>query len=347
MADVPAPTEILQNLPDLDVNKYNLWRDWSYNLMLGEAKMPGVEKSDRFGRALHFIGEKTVKELREGRKRNGNPYIVLTDEKDDNQVLTEASSGDIEVAFIDAVFKQLKGWVSGETEQEREYYPTATLALGSALLKKSPENVKSLVLGKIKDAKIHPAKDKALTVALEKVSMNKVDKITQYLKFSQTQMTNSESYLITTGRKEPLQPGSEPFTLGDDTYEFVGGKPGGTVLATEDENILIPLMAANHRSRKEMIEQAKEAARQVFDMRDEEMSNPPSWWQKGDGGEDISSKQVLVLFPYSAEVDEEKIPIMYREILKSSRGRRGWFLVEIDNQSSPWLMTGSVGKMSD
>jgi len=278
MADIPVSNEIGQNLPDLDPSQYNQWRDWAYNLQLGHTELPGEKDSCLFGTAVYSVGQRTILELREGRKKDGQSYIICTDEKTDEQVLSEASKEEREKAFIEAAFKQLRGWLARDSKEEKQYYPTAVLALGSALLETDMQNVKDKILGKIEGSKIHPIYRELFTKALNETPETTVKKIVDYLRFSQTQMTNQETYFIKTGLKEPPPLGSEPLVLDGQTYEFEGKDVGDTPLTLEDENLLIPLLAATHRSRQEMVEQAKETVHQLFNEPVEDISNPPSWW---------------------------------------------------------------------
>lgn len=345
MADILSSDEFDQSLPDLDLSQYNHWRDWAYNLQLGDTKLPEEKDSYLFGSAVYSIGQGTILELREGRKRDGQPHIICTDEKTDEQVLSEASKEDREEAFIKAVFKQLGAWVAGDTKEERQYYPTAVLALGSALLETDTQHIKAEVLGKIDSSEILPIYKELFGKALNETSETIVKKIMDYLKFSQTQMTNQETYFMKTGLKKPPPLGSEPIVLDGQTYEFEGKDFGGTPLPSEDENMLIPMQAATHRSRQEMVEQAKETAHQLFNKPTESIRNPPSWWLNGEHLEGLSSNQVLIYAPYPNMDGETKLPKVFDEIYKASSNRGGWFLIEVQKQKGPWLLTGAIARL--
>ena len=147
-----------------------------------------------------------------------------------------------------------------------------------------------------------------------------------------------------TGLKEPPPIGSEPLNIGGETYIVDGVDLGGTPLTKEDEDVLVPLLASNHRGRQEMIEAGKEAARQIFDKPVEEVRNPPDWWINNEHNDGISSKDVLIYAPYE-DPNRVGLPKVFEEIYKSSSGRGGWFLIEVQKQNGPWLMTGSVARL--
>ena len=338
-----TPSEIPQNLPDLDVKQYDHWRDWSYNLQLGHTELPNAVDSYNFGNAAYIIGQGTITQLREGVK-NGESYAILTDEKTDEQVLSESSLQDRQAAFLSSVFKNIKGWVVGDEIERRQYYPTSAVALGAAILDEEPEEVKSLILENIESSEMHARSKTNLKDALAAVSEENVKKMTDYLKFSQTQMTNNETYFMRTGLKEPPPIGSEPLNIGGETYTVEGVDLGGTSLTKEDEDVLVPLLASNHRGRQEMIEAGKEAARQIFNKPIEEIRNPPDWWMDNEHVEGISSKQVLIYAPGGGQ-DQEKLPKVFDEIYKSSSGRGGWFMIEVQKQNGPWLLTGAVARL--
>jgi hypothetical protein len=338
-----------QPLPDLSISQYNHWRDWLFNLQLGYTELKNEKDSHLFGMAAHLIGQSTILELRENRKRDEQPYIIHTDEKTDEQVLLEASPEDRNEAFVNATFKQLRGWIAGETKEERQYYPTAVLALGSALLGTDTESIKGLVLEKIDSSNlgILSIHGDMFRKALDKTSEITVNKLIDYLKFSQTQMTNNETYFLRTGLKEPPPLGSSPLVLGDQMFEFEGQNIGGTSLTDEDENVLIPLLAANHRSRQDMVEQAKETAHQLFNKPVNEINNPPSWWLEGENLEALSSKDILIYAPFPDNNMGEKLPKVFEEIYKSSHDRGGWFLIEVQKQKGPWLLTGEIARLNN
>lgn len=345
MVDIPSPVETPQSLPDLDLKQYDHWRDWTFNLQLGHTELPDTKDSYLFGQAAHTIGQGTIAELREG-TRNGEPYAILTDEKSDEQVLTESLPENRKMAFINSVFKNIRGWVAGDTAEEKQYYPTSAIALGSALLEMDSEAVKSLILKQMETADLYQVYKDSLKKAISEVSDANVKRLTDYLKFSQTQMTNNETYFMRTGLKEPPPIGSAPLNIGGQTYEFEGQDIGGTTLTQEDENVLIPLMSSNHRGRLDMIEQAKETARQIFNKPDDKIGNPPSWWTNNEHLEGISSKQVLIYAPYGGQ-EQNDLPKVFDEIYKSSSGRGGWFMIEVQKQNGPWLMTGAVARLTN
>lgn len=344
MSDIPASVEVPQNPPDLDLKQYDHWRDWTFNLQLGHTELPDTKDSYNFGHAAHIIGLGTIAALREGNK-NGETHAILTDEKTDEQVLSEASPEDRKEAFVNSVFKNIRGWVSGDTSEEKQYYPTATVALGSAMLETGPDEVKSLILERIDEADVYPLYKDSFKKALAEISNSKVKNLIDYLKFSQTQMTNNETYFMRTGLKEPPPIGSAPLNIGGETYEFEGQDVGGTALTREDEDVIIPLMASNHRGRQEMVEQARETTRQVFNKSDEKIGSPPSWWVNNEHNDGISSKQVLIYAPYGGQ-GQERLPKVFEEIYKSSGGRGGWYMIEVQKQNGPWLMTGAVAHLT-
>ena len=159
-------------------------------------------------------------------------------------------------------------------------------------------------------------------------------------------MTNNETYFIKTGLKEPPPIGSAPLVINGSTYEFEGQDIGGTALTLEDEDVLTPLLAANSRSRSEMVEQAKETAKQIFDI-DVGKSMPPSWWMNDEHLESLTSRDVLVYLPFKHQESKKDIPNVFKEIYKSSRDRSGWFIIQIQKQNGPWLLVGSVGRLTN
>lgn len=337
MSDIPSPIEIPQILPDLDLKQYDHWRDWTLNLQLGHTELPDTKDSYKFGRAARTIGSGTVAALREVNK-NGETHAILTDEKSDEQVLSEASPEDRKEAFVNSVFKNARGWFSGNTGEENQYYPTATIAMGTAILETNSNEVKSLMLDQIEKAGINSDSFKK---ALLEVPDTNVKNLIDYLKFSQTQMTNNETYFIKTGLKESPPIENSPLNISGEKYDFNSQDIGGTTLTKEDETVLIPLLASNHRGRQEMIEQARETAKQVFDLPEDAVGSPPSWWINNEHNDGISGKQVLIYAPPGGQ-NQEKHPKVFEEIYKSSHGRGGWFMIEVQKQNGPWLMTGKV-----
>jgi hypothetical protein len=332
MADIPISDESFKNLPDLDIRQYDHWRDWTYNLQLGQINLSGIENSSPFGSAAFIIGQGTIAELRENRKKDSQPYIIPVDEKADELVLADASHEERKTAFINSVFKHLRGWVSGETKEEKQYYPTAALTIGSAVLETDPQTIKSLVLQRIENSSLLEIYKNQFKKALAEVEEANVKKIIDYLKFSQTQMTNSETYFIQTGNKEPPSLAGAILTIGNETYKIEGEDIGGIPLTQEDENLLIPLFAANHRSRRDMIEQAKETARQVFNKDPKTIPDPPKWWVEGEDSKGISSKDILVYLP--RRDPETQLPHFFEEVGQFARDRNGWFKTEVRKQKN-------------
>ncbi len=327
MADIPHPAETTQNLPDLDVIKYNSWRDWSFNLQTDKVEVFKEEDEYKYGMVMFSVGQCTVLELRENNSQNDTPKIICTDEKTDEQVISEATSEERKKAFLEASVKRVRGWVyPDDPETDKQYYPTSVLALGSAMLDIDQEESKPVLVEKIKGSDLMAIQKELFIKALNNVSNERVEKLKDYLKFSQTQMTNNEKYQLETGLKEPPPITSSPLFIGGQAYEFEGQDFGGTALTQEDENILVPLMSATHRSRSEMIEQGIETARQIFDIQDEKIPKPPSWWVNGDSLQALSSKHVLIYAPWrNDEMSDEKTPNVYKEIYKSSKNRGGGF----------------------
>ena len=328
----------------LDPRHYHLWRDWAFNLQLGHTELNDTPESYLFGHSLHTIGQGLVAELREGRLKDGEPFLILLDEKTDQEVIIESPKADLENAFLKSVFKNIRGWVSGETDEERGFYPTSALALGSAIFGLPPKLVKEMILKEIGEKADNPYHAN-LKEALDKVNESNLEKLLNYMLFSQTQLTNNEAYFLQTGLKEPPPFGSSPIVIDGETFEFSGQDFGGIALEEKDEEFLKPLLESSRKGRNKMISEAKELAAKVFSKDKEKIGNPPSWWVNNENSEGFSSKQVLVYAPYG-ENEAKNLPKFFTEIYKSSSGRGGWFIIEVERPTNgPWLMAGPVSRL--
>lgn len=345
--------ELLKNLPDLDLKQYNHWRDWLKHLALGDTRLPkkSEDSSSEIGSYGHTLGQRTISNLREDRlDKNNNPYILCEDEVPDQDVLIGASREDIQKSFMRSFISESQRRSMETLSRRAKNYAAMSIALGSALLVTDQEETKDLLLSAI--ANYLPNKDLGRTLenAIKNASPDEIKQLTNYLKFSQTQLTLKEDYFLKTGLKEQPLIGSEPLTIDGKKYTFQNNKQNSgerlsAVLTPEDEEFLIPLKTANHRSREDMIEQAKILTEQIFDTQVKENYKPPSWWTNRLNLKTIKSNELLILLPHLPEEKYDNAPHLFQVIQRIAGDKRGWMLVQIESKNNEPLYIGRVASM--
>lgn len=325
--------EINPDLPDLDKKRYDHWRDWADKLANGKTKLPNItnERSKDVGSFLYSIGQRTILNLREDRlDSNGNPYILCEDEVSDQEVLSSAKKEDIQKSFIRAFISESRAKGIEVNEEMAIDYSTAASTLALVMFDSSLAQTVGLLSSSVESMLPNNKLGQALQKSISGISPNKVKQVVDYLKFSQTQLVKNEELFLKTGLKVEPQVDSTPFYL-EGKEHVVSSSLRGSVqidstLDEGDKELLIPLKGANHRSRIEMVEQAKLLAKQIFNINID--SQPPAWWMKKRSLSAIRSDEYLVykpiIKPEEADLD---IPHIFKYI-ESVDDRPGWYIIK-------------------
>lgn len=327
------PQEQLQELPQLELSKSNNWRDWLYNLQVASTILPDEpkERSSNLGLYGHNIILNTIYGLREKRvDGQGRPYILLIDEIEDETVVAKATPQERVDFFLEAVVDVgNEFWV--ETEKERlEDFATSSLAMGIALTGKPLQEVKKLLLQNFRQGKIRNGNLKrGVLRELEVVDPKRVEKIVDYLKFSQDQMTLKEQSALQRKFQEEKPLGSEPVNIEGQEFGFVGvGHP--VYLTERDLENLDSLRKAVRVSRDEVVKQAKLLAERLFKVQNKDIYNPPEWWIKGSNSQGLKSTEFLLFIPNLNEF-QGSLPDYILDIYNLYE-RSGWFHLEINEK---------------
>lgn len=343
--------EFVANLPSIDRRQYNHWRDWTGKLHNGDTKLTDLtdERSRNIGSFLYEIGQRTILNLREDRlDPNGNPYILCEDEVPDEDVLSSAKKEDIQRSFIRAFISESKINGLQGVETRAIDYSTSAVALASAMLNTSPAEIVGLLSSAIENILLNDKLGQVLQKSISDVSPNNIKQIVDYLKFSQTQLIKHEELFIKTGVMKEPEVNSAPFYL-DGKEHVVASSLHDSVqidptLDKRDKEILVPLCGANHRSRTDMIEQAKLLAKQIFDINVD--SRPPRWWVKKQSLQPIRSNEYLVYKPIlSPEQIDSDIPHIFK-FIESVNDNLGWYMIRTSvSESDGTLFISEAARM--
>jgi hypothetical protein len=336
----PQGTPVLEPKPQgLDVSKYHQWRDFLFKLQVGEVTLPNESESSTLGHSGRCIGQDTVLHLSEDAqsvtsKHNG---IATEDQVPDQQVMVEASKEDRTKFFTEAFLNQSqRRWIENDAEKAKSYV-VAGITMGSGIVGETPENIQKLLVQQVTGSELRDELKQGLLKALSDVPYDRVKNLTEYLIFSQTQMTQVEEYALRNKFKPQPQLGSEPIEIGGETYEFEGtNMTGGNSIAIseKDRQELLPLFGAVKRGRADMVEQARETAYQLLgaERGSLEGRTPPSWWIERENLERLKSNQVLVFFPYG-EKNLSHAPQMFQSVANNPLFRSGWNILTIDREA--------------
>lgn len=336
--------EPVKVLPTLDITKFNHWEDHLYNLQVGETKLPDVDdhKSSEIGNYGFIMAKELVLNLREKRvDQDGKVTVIFEDEVPDNQLVIETNAEEINKYFLDVFISSAKRKWFGEMPDRADSYITSALVLGRAFtglsINEMREQFKSKLSGNVG---LQEEERQNLLEALENTN-NQIGVLTDYLEFSESQMTNEERRVMVTAKKEEAQLGSEPIEIDGETYSFVGKPP--IEITPKDKEILIPLQKATRRGRQEMVEQAMELAFQEFGVDREKNSNrkAPKWWMEAENGEPLKSNEVLLYVPGEARQINDLAP-MFKTLLSEDDFRYGWNILTISKEY-PNLIVGVTG----
>jgi hypothetical protein len=349
MADLNY-SEIQSNLPDLDIKQFQNWRDFILMLQQGQTQMPdkNLDSSSDMGGQGFRMASRTLINLREGRiDNNGDPYILCADEFSDTEVISNASQEDITKAFIPAFIAESRRRSMESIQSRANDHATMAVALGNAMTGISAEDMKNVLLAATANMLPENKLGKALEVGIRTTSETNVKQIIEYLKFSQTQLTDKEKYFINTGLKEYAEIGSEPIDIDGETYYFENEGSQGISLTQEDDELLIPLRGANHRSRQDMIDQAKVLTEQIFGVEIEDGFNPPKDWFTRENFQPIKSNEYLVFLPYKKQTSINSAPHLFQVLYENTKNRGGWYLIDTKRDDSNALVLKKIGHLNN
>lgn len=323
--------------PALDVSAFRQWRDYLYYLKVGDTRLAGEPDCGFIGHyGLDFCLD-TVLHLAEEapgirRKFHG---IALADEISDGQVMTAASAGERLEYFTASFLRQAAGRNLTYDWGRAEMYCLAAVAIGSALTGEQY----GLTIKKLSSAVARSRMDTGLKTALAKtvsrLAPERIEGLTAYLRFSQTQMIQDEVLSLRRGFAPAGRIGSTPLDIGGQVYDFSGRQGDGRIgLSDDDIDVFLPLLQAVRRGRMDMTEQARETAYQEMNVRRYSLDRifPPDYWYNGDTGKRLESTTVLLFFPYQGYDLSQSADIL-RTIAGIPRFRNGWHLLSVDRNS--------------
>jgi len=345
MTSVGSPQELTGALPDLDITQFNHWEDYLYNLQVGHTKLPNID-SERVSNIGHYgfcISQHLIQGLREDQlDENGQPFVICVDEVKDEQVITEASAENRQQSFIQAFLSEATERGFHHLHERAESYATAAVTLGSAITGMEQAKVVELLQKTLdQDTQLLDLDKDVLKQALISAKDEEIKTLTQYLQFSQTQMTNEEQRVMVTAQKEAPRLGDEPITISGEELHFVGSGDPPVEMTPDDIALLVPLQKAIKRSRQDMIEQAREFSFQYLGLDREKFSNrtPPEWWVKGEDGEGLRSNEVLVYIPFDAkELENTGTPQFVKKLMSEEEFRFGWNKLVVSKEQPNFII---------
>jgi hypothetical protein len=326
-----SESEIVNVLPDLDITQFNHWEDYLYNLQVGHIKLTNIDKqkSNEIGHYGFCISQHLIQNLRENQTdETGQPFVICTDEVTNEQVITEASTESKQNAFLQAFISQAIRRGFHDLPQRAESYATASITLGLAVLNQDISETVTLLSETLtnNDQLYNPDKE-VLLDSLANPKTNDIKSLTQYLQFSQTQMTNEEQRILVTAQKETPRLGDKPIDINGQQYEFVGSHNRPIEINPNDAAMLVPLQKAIKKSRQDMIEQAREFSFQYLgiDRNKHKNQTPPSWWVNSENGEGLQSNEILIYIPHEAkQLENLDTPKFAKNLMNDQQFRFGW-----------------------
>lgn len=291
-----------------------------------------------FSIALHF-----VLGLRENQlDQNGQPFVICTDEVLDEQVVIESPPQEIQKSFLDSFVSQARRRGFHDLPDRAESYTAVAISLGTAILGLEQTQVIELLTNKLnEDTKLYPDDKVVLSDKLANYNKDNCDLLTQYLQFSQTQMTNEEQRILYTAQKKASKIGDKSLEIDGETYRFAGSGQPPIEINESDKQLIVPLQKAVKKSRMDMVEQARETAFQYLGIDREKNGNkkPPSWWIKGENGEGLRSDELLIYVPYDIKTTDQQLPSLIRNLLRTPDFRKGWNILSIP-KDNPNIVVG-------
>ena len=164
---------------------------------------------------------------------------------------------------------------------------------------------------------------------LKALDPKRVEKIVDYLKFSQDQMTLKEQYALQRKFQEEKTLGSEPLNIEEKEFEFVGADHPIYLTERHMED-LYSLRKAVRISRQEMVKQARLLAKKLFKIQNKDIYNPPEWWLEGSDLQGLKSTELLIYIPNLSGF-QGNLPDFITDIYNLYK-RSGWFHLEINEK---------------
>lgn len=351
-------TELLTDLPELDISQLQNWEDYFYKLSSSGIKLEGKseEYSSGLGRAAWTCLDELILSLREDRvDEKGEPYIIPENEVTNAKVLEAATSEEKKTFFIKGFQRALKANSFNFSESDphaavyrdrRTAFFVAALAMAEVILKLDYHEASVILKKAMEGVEFREENFQSLLVYdLLHIPENLVEQFKKYIKFSQSQLTSQEAQQVISNFEEPKVFGDEPIVIGDHTFTFEGQRTeadpnpdndlGWATLSDDEMMMIAPLSKATKRSRSEMIEQAREFAYQELGVERGtlEDSTPPDWFVKRTTREGIHSNQILVRLAG----ERPQMPNFIKKIVENAeeRGHRtmGWFLLTLDEHN--------------
>lgn len=351
---------ITQQFPLVD---YHYWREGFQQLQVGshydsttdrleDLVLSGEtkESSSNIGWSANNITRRTISELREGRlDASGQPYVLCVDEVSDAQVLQNAPVADREECVKRGILNII----------DRVHFPagdflTAAVVTTSILTGRKIIEAIKFVQQATMESNLEPSKKSNFTQELQKLSNKRIKQLLTFIKGSKSRLIGEEkSYTAKHGPRKygsfeeayeaSAETGEPLFTARGEEFSAPHASRERYVLSKEDTEMILPLREAIHRSRHEMVRQARLAAVRYLGLEPDPTyhASPPEWWVNREKTEGLRSDEVLVFVPYRVSEDKKA---KYPPLLRKSAG--GWSLLKIPYDADGNMRLRMVKKLT-